>query len=633
MVETPWGPSDRLREGRLRPGPASSRAEVETSQRRRLFGAMVACVADRGYAATRLDDLVELSGVSTASFYRLFPTKDACFLAAAEELLGNALTATEIREDGPWEERVRGALGAFAGIVAAQPAAARMLLVDSFAAGPEAAAAVDRAVHQLEQRAVALTRESPQHAGVPDEVPIAIVGAVQELARNRLLRGRAQSLPHLMDLVADVALSYRPPSEPLAYTGRLPRPTAEELAVPGAADRATRALAVVAAERGYRQVTVEEVVRRASMSPTTFYAEFADKREAMLAAIDSAGAQMVAAALPTFRRSDNWPDALRTAFTDLLAYLASRPALARLTFVEVYAAGPEALQRRAEALAPLTALLSGRADRAPNLHGSVNEIVWAAIVATIGRQIRELGPHTLPALGPTLIFVALGPYLGYEGPSSVAFGGRGEQARKLAAIADFYREEHANRVERLLGRRASTPEEISAELEIEVEEVRRLMGMMLKARIVRSLEGRGESDPIEGRYQILLEDSVIVDSRDVSHAADLEEFASHVADNLWTEYRRSFEAQILTLRPEAVLVRVPMSVDEQGFREISHLFEKAMYDAIRVVEESRDRLAKTGEEPILATAGLLHFEVPPGKNVTKVLGQDESFPQPPDPDD
>src|SRR6185312_16323190 len=103
------------------------------------------------------------------------------------------------------------------------------------------------------------------------------------------------ALPSLMDQVADVALSYRPPAESVSYAGRLPKPMAENLEVAGAADRAIRALAVVAADRGYGQVTVEEIVKQASMSPTTFYAEFADKREAMLAAIDSAGAQMAAA--------------------------------------------------------------------------------------------------------------------------------------------------------------------------------------------------------------------------------------------------------------------------------------------------------------------------------------------------
>src|ERR1700710_3122866 len=129
MVETPWGPSDQLREGRLRPGPATSRADVGTSERRRLSGAMVPSVSERGYAATRIDDLVELSGVSTASFYRMFASKDACFLGAPERMLAATLAATDISGDGAWEDRVHSALDAFARIVAAQPAGARMVLI------------------------------------------------------------------------------------------------------------------------------------------------------------------------------------------------------------------------------------------------------------------------------------------------------------------------------------------------------------------------------------------------------------------------------------------------------------------------------------------------------------------------
>jgi AcrR family transcriptional regulator len=87
MVDTPWGPSELLRDRRLRPGPGTPPEDVARNQRGRLFGAMVASVAQRGYAATRLSDLAELSGVSLNSFYGLFADKEACFAAASEEIL------------------------------------------------------------------------------------------------------------------------------------------------------------------------------------------------------------------------------------------------------------------------------------------------------------------------------------------------------------------------------------------------------------------------------------------------------------------------------------------------------------------------------------------------------------------
>ena len=68
MVVTPWGDSDSLRERRLPPGPGRPREGVLANQRERLFGAMVASVSERGYRATAVNDLVEISGVSSRTF-------------------------------------------------------------------------------------------------------------------------------------------------------------------------------------------------------------------------------------------------------------------------------------------------------------------------------------------------------------------------------------------------------------------------------------------------------------------------------------------------------------------------------------------------------------------------------------
>ena len=139
MVMTPWGDSDSLRGRRLPPGPGRERAEVELNQRERLFGAMVASVATKGYRATTLADLAEISGVSTRTFYDLFGDKRACFLATLEAVIGAAVgVAAGVAADeglGGWEERARAGSRTFAELIVAQPAAARVCLVEAFAAG------------------------------------------------------------------------------------------------------------------------------------------------------------------------------------------------------------------------------------------------------------------------------------------------------------------------------------------------------------------------------------------------------------------------------------------------------------------------------------------------------------------
>src|ERR1700694_5830109 len=61
---------------------ALPRDVVLVSQSERLLEAVVDVVADKGYAATRVADIVARAGVSLATFYQQFRDKDDCFLAA-----------------------------------------------------------------------------------------------------------------------------------------------------------------------------------------------------------------------------------------------------------------------------------------------------------------------------------------------------------------------------------------------------------------------------------------------------------------------------------------------------------------------------------------------------------------------
>src|SRR6478609_3320966 len=150
MTRTPWGDAAELRDRKLRPGRGTPREEAERNQRERLFAAMVATVAEKGYEATTVADLVELSGVSRSAFYKHFSDKQNCFLAAIEALIGPALEraseALTPGDEGPSDpERTRTVFEDLIRGIAAQPAAAAMCLVEVYAGGPEAVAILDRA--------------------------------------------------------------------------------------------------------------------------------------------------------------------------------------------------------------------------------------------------------------------------------------------------------------------------------------------------------------------------------------------------------------------------------------------------------------------------------------------------------
>jgi AcrR family transcriptional regulator len=113
--------------------------------------------------------------------------------------------------------------------------------------------------------------------------------------------------------------------------------------------RMLEAMAVAVGNKGYTGVAVADVVAGAGVSRETFYQHFADKEKCFLAAYEMA--------VDTMRRA--MTDALAGRPADPLArfdralrsyldLLSSEGAIARVFLVDVYAAGPRALERRRE---------------------------------------------------------------------------------------------------------------------------------------------------------------------------------------------------------------------------------------------------------------------------------------------
>ena len=60
------------------------------------------------------------------------------------------------------------------------------------------------------------------------------------------------------------------------------------------------------AEKGYRETSTDDIAAQASISLSTFYAHFADKRDAVIGALEMSGAQITALAVPAARRAEDW---------------------------------------------------------------------------------------------------------------------------------------------------------------------------------------------------------------------------------------------------------------------------------------------------------------------------------------
>jgi AcrR family transcriptional regulator len=423
MTATPWGRADELRARKLRPGPGQSRDLVAQNQRERLFAALVAVVAERGYVATTVGDLLELSGISRSAFYRHFANKQECFLAAFDAIVGKVTeqVAEAYARDGSVEERLTATLDAVAGFVAAQPAASRLAFVDYYAVGPEAMDRVEDATTALQELILAGFQDVPERAGVPPLVIRGIIGGVRKIAHTRLRRGEEAELPKLMPVIRDCALAFYTPSTPLrsARSGTVPA----GVPMPGSAvpsERIFAAMAETVAAKGYAATTVAEVAARASTSLSTFYALFEGKEEAFIAAHEAAVARLLASAVPAFNRAPDWPHAVRAGLAAFLDATAADESWARLGIVEVLAAGPEAMERRDQAIDMFTSFLRPGLEHAPDTDPVVLETIGGAIFNLMFDHIRRRGAHRLPELLPVSTLIALAPFIGTDEAVAVA---------------------------------------------------------------------------------------------------------------------------------------------------------------------------------------------------------------------
>ena len=184
---------------KIRPRSGLSRAEVVANQRGRIFKGFAAALAYHGYEDTKVTDIVELSGVSRATFYERFESKELCFDAAYEDGVEQLAAAVEEGAGGErgWANRLSAGLRAGLDFLAADPALAHLLFVEALAAARPARFEHE---HSLERLAEVLRPPAGGGEGaVSEETARMLAGGLASHLSGRILAGEAKRLPELHD--------------------------------------------------------------------------------------------------------------------------------------------------------------------------------------------------------------------------------------------------------------------------------------------------------------------------------------------------------------------------------------------------------------------------------------------------
>lgn len=188
--------------------------------------------------------------------------------------------------------------------------------------------------------------------------------------------------------------------------------------------RILRAIAELVAKRGYADVTVELIVKRARVSYKTFYKHFSGKEECFKELFDSTTGSTEKAIRERLAEEDrSWADRVVLALSLWIERIVAEPLVARAVIVEAPTVGPGMLQRYERTTKTFVPLFrEGRElnPRGAELPATVEDTLSGSIFWSAYQRLIVGEAERLPELLPELLELVLRTYLGQAEAARIA---------------------------------------------------------------------------------------------------------------------------------------------------------------------------------------------------------------------
>ncbi len=192
--------ADRVPERLPRGRHGLPRRFIVHNQRERMLLAVAEAVAEQGYVTTTVADIIARARLSRRTFDEHFADKEECFLAAYDTVVEQLLAAVgqAYEQADEWTQKVHDGLETFLAYLAAEPAFARMCIVEVVAAGAEARGRRDAAMRVFVDFLEPGREEAPRGIAVPALAGEVVVGGLYEIIYSRLQRDAAGELVEML---------------------------------------------------------------------------------------------------------------------------------------------------------------------------------------------------------------------------------------------------------------------------------------------------------------------------------------------------------------------------------------------------------------------------------------------------
>ena len=186
----------------------------------------------------------------------------------------------------------------------------------------------------------------------------------------------------------------------------------------GAGARLLRCAAQIAANSGYAQLSPARIAREAGVAEARFDELFESSEQCFLDALDRLSLEALVCATQAAQRTEGLA-MVHAGITALLRHIATSPVLVQVAFVEIFALGPDGIERRERLLGQFTdqlmrGLLQSRAPSRLVAEASIGA-VWGILHHHVTRGATRL----LPGLADHATYIALAPVIGGEAAAEV----------------------------------------------------------------------------------------------------------------------------------------------------------------------------------------------------------------------
>lgn len=183
-------------------------------------------------------------------------------------------------------------------------------------------------------------------------------------------------------------------------------------------ERLIVAMLNAAADLGYLETNVQDVIDRAGVSRPTFYEHFSNKEDCFLAAFDTSAERLRKLVHGAAGDGETWRDRVRLGLEALLGFASREPDTARTMVVEARAASAAAVRRRVELLDDFAQCLDSEARRLLPKNRAETAVTASGIVGGVESllysRLCKQEYDQLESLLPSLMYFVILPYEGHE---------------------------------------------------------------------------------------------------------------------------------------------------------------------------------------------------------------------------